>query len=398
MRKKILIAVSIFLGMIIFLNSSYTIIEKVQDENIFQNTPAVIIEDKGIENTEEETNEMSSGRVQNLVVEVLSGEKKGNKYNATYTVSAREDSTFKFDILKVGDKVYLTIDERMEEPLVYVSGIQRHTALAVLAIIFLLSIVIVGRKKGVKTIISLAITIAIVFFWALPRIINGASPLWVAIAVSSVITIVTYIIISGFNKKTVAAILGTVGGLLLSVLVVLIFGYVTRLSGLNEETMYLFFLPQGIKFDLVEIIFAGIIIGALGACMDMAMSIASALEEIKKENPSAGKVTLFKAGMNIGKDVMGTNTNTLILAYVGSSLTILILYMAYGMSFSEIADVEVVAEAIIRSLAGSIGLIGVIPLTAFISSLLYSKNGEYEEYEDSDEYEEDEDELYEEEE
>ena len=95
---------------------------------------------------------------------------------------------------------------------------------------------------------------------------------------------------------------------------------------------------------------------------------------------------------------MGTNTNTLILAYVGSSLTILILYMAYGMSFSEIADVEVVAEAIIRSLAGSIGLIGVIPLTAFISSLLYSKNGEYEEYEDSDEYEEDEDELYEEEE
>ena len=121
-------------------------------------------------------------------------------------------------------------------------------------------------------------------------------------------------------------------------------------------------------------------------------------EEIKKENPSAGKVTLFKAGMNIGKDVMGTNTNTLILAYVGSSLTILILYMAYGMSFSEIADVEVVAEAIIRSLAGSIGLIGVIPLTAFISSLLYSKNGEYEEYEDSDEYEEDEDELYEEEE
>ena len=110
----------------------------------------------------------------------------------------------------------------------------------------------------------------------------------------------------------------------------------------------------------------------------MSMSIASALEEIKKENPTADRGTLFRSGMNIGKDVMGTNTNTLILAYVGSSLTILILYMAYGMSFAEIADVEVVSEAIIRSLAGSIGLIGVIPLTAFISSLLYSsKEDEY---------------------
>ena len=142
--------------------------------------------------------------------------------------------------------------------------------------------------------------------------------------------------------------------------------------------MYLVYLPQGTEFDLVEIIFAGIIIGALGACMDISMSIASALDEIKKENPEASQSTLFKAGMNIGKDVMGTNTNTLILAYVGSSLTILILYMAYGMSFAEIADVEVVAEAIIRSLAGSIGIIGVIPLTAFISSMLYSsKNKKY---------------------
>lgn len=394
LKKKIVLVISFLLFSLVFVNFSYGMItEKVSDENIFQNTPAVIVENKGIEEVEDETSEMSSGRTQNLVVEVLSGEKKGQRYNATYTVSARKDSSFKFDELKVGDKVYLTIDERMEEPLVYVSGIQRHTSLLVLAIIFLLLIVLVGKKQGIKTIISLGITVAIIFVWALPSIINGASPLWVAIAVSSVITIVTYIIISGFNKKTVAAMLGTVGGLLLSALVVLVFGKIARLSGLNEESMYLYFLPQGTQFDLVEIIFAGIIIGALGACMDIAMSIASSLEEIKKENPTASRSTLFKAGMNIGKDIMGTNTNTLILAYVGSSLTILIVYMAYGMSFSEIADVEVVTEAVLRSLAGSIGLIGVIPLTAFISSLLYSKDDEYEYIEEDEEeleYEEEE--------
>lgn len=394
LKKKIVLVISFLLFSLVFVNFSYGMItEKVSDENIFQNTPAVIVENKGIEEVEDETSEMSSGRTQNLVVEVLSGEKKGQRYNATYAVSARKDSSFKFDELKVGDKVYLTIDERMEEPLVYVSGIQRHTSLLVLAIIFLLLIVLVGKKQGIKTIISLGVTVAIIFAWALPSIINGASPLWVAIAVSSVITIVTYIIISGFNKKTVAAMLGTVGGLLLSALVVLVFGKIARLSGLNEESMYLYFLPQGTQFDLVEIIFAGIIIGALGACMDIAMSIASSLEEIKKENPTASRSTLFKAGMNIGKDIMGTNTNTLILAYVGSSLTILIVYMAYGMSFSEIADVEVVTEAVLRSLAGSIGLIGVIPLTAFISSLLYSKDDEYEYIEEDEEeleYEEEE--------
>lgn len=394
LKKKIVLVISFLLFSLVFVNFSYGMItEKVSDENIFQNTPAVIVENKGIEEVEDETSEMSSGRTQNLVVEVLSGEKKGQRYTATYAVSARKDSSFKFDELKVGDKVYLTIDERMEEPLVYVSGIQRHTSLLVLAIIFLLLIVLVGKKQGIKTIISLGVTVAIIFVWALPSIINGASPLWVAIAVSSVITIVTYIIISGFNKKTVAAMLGTVGGLLLSALVVLVFGKIARLSGLNEESMYLYFLPQGTQFDLVEIIFAGIIIGALGACMDIAMSIASSLEEIKKENPTASRSTLFKAGMNIGKDIMGTNTNTLILAYVGSSLTILIVYMAYGMSFSEIADVEVVTEAVLRSLAGSIGLIGVIPLTAFISSLLYSKDDEYEYIEEDEEeleYEEEE--------
>lgn len=384
MLKKRVIVIVFLLFSLVFSDFSYAVIEKVEDENIFQNTPAVIVKNNGVENVEDELDEMSSGRVQNLVVEVLSGDKKGKQYNATYTVMAREGSNFEFDILKEGDKVYLTIDERMEEPLVYVSGIQRHNSLLILAIIFLLAILVIGKKQGIKTIISLIITIIIVFFWALPSIINGASPLWVAIGVSSVITILTYIIISGFHKKTIAAILGTVGGLLLSALIVLIFGKAARLSGLNEESMYLAFLPQGTQFDLVEIIFAGIIIGALGACMDMAMSIASALEEIKKENPSANRRTLFKAGMNIGKDVMGTNTNTLILAYVGSSLTILILYMAYGMSFSEIADIEIISEAIIRSLAGSIGLIGVIPLTAFVSSLLYTRDN-YEEIEEEDE-------------
>jgi len=213
LKKKLGFILVLVLLTLICVNVSYAMIEeKVEDENIFQNTPAVIIKDNGIVNSENGMDEMSSGRIQNVVVEVLSGEKRGTKYNATYTVMAKEGEPFEYDILQEGDKVYLTIDERMEEPMVYISGIQRHNSLILLAIIFLFSILLVGKKQGLKTIISLAITIGIMFFWTLPAIINGASPVWTAILASSVITIISYVLISGFHKKTLAAAIGTVGG------------------------------------------------------------------------------------------------------------------------------------------------------------------------------------------
>lgn len=370
--KKMIVSMICFIIMFLLQNVQATQMMNVQDQNISQKVPAVVKKDKGIAKSED-AYEGANSRQQNIVVEILSGEKKGKEYTARYDIMSSENSKFKFDKLKVGDKVYLTIDENHEETMVYVSGVQRQNSLLILGIIFLLAILILGRMQGVKTIISLFVTVGMIFYWALPKIVNGSSPILVTLVVCAVTTIVTYLLISGFTKKTLASSIGTVGGVLVAGLIAIIFSNISRLSGFNEESMYLPFLPQGINFDLIEILISGILIGALGACMDVSISIASAIKEIKTESPKIDTKGLFKSGMNIGKDVMGTMTNTLILAYVGSSITLLILYMGYNMGVTEIVNIEAITEAIIRSLAGSLGLIAVIPITALISSLLYGK-------------------------
>ncbi|MDD2627932.1 MAG: YibE/F family protein [Clostridia bacterium] len=358
--------------------TNFIVASEVDEENIFQKEPAVITKIIGIYDGEE-TDEISSGKVQRIVVKITKGAKKGKEYEATHNLMTNTGTVFAFDELKVGDKVYVTIDERTDTPEVFVSGIQRQLSLLLLVILFLALVLIIGKMKGLKTIISILVTIILVFGYAFPQIIKGTSPILVSIIICAISTVTTFTLISGFNKKTVAAIIGNLGGVVLTGIIAMIFGRFGRLSGVNEETMFLAFLPQGTNLDLIEILLAGIIIGALGACMDVAMSIASALEELKKENPKITKNALFKSGLNIGKDVMGTMTNTLILAYVGSSIGVLILYMAYNMSTVEIINVEALTEAIIRSISGSIGIIGVIPLTAFISSILYSKSNQDEE-------------------
>ena len=132
----------------------------------------------------------------------------------------------------------------------------------------------------------------------------------------------------------------------------------------------LLYIPQGIQFEFKDLLFAGIILGALGAVMDVSVSIASAIEEIYKANRKLSQKELFLSGMNIGKDMMGTMSNTLILAYTGSSIPLLLLFMAYETSIVKIINLDIIATEIVRSLSGSIGLILTIPITAAVSAFL----------------------------
>ena len=155
-----------------------------------------------------------------------------------------------------------------------------------------------------------------------------------------------------------------------------VFGMWMKLSGLSEETYMLTTLPNGINFNFRGIMFSGIIIGALGSCMDVGMSIASAIAELKQEAPDMTTGKLIKSGMNIGKDIMGTMTNTLILAYIGSSLTYVLLFIGFEMPMYDILNHEMISEEILRSLAGSMGLVCTIPLTAIVSGLIMGGKGE----------------------
>ena len=213
-------------------------------------------------------------------------------------------------------------------------------------------------------------------------IFKGDNAIILSVGTSMLVILGTFIIIGGFNKKITTAAIGTLGGVISAGLMALIFNHLAKMSGACEDAIQLSVSMSTINFDFRDLLFAGIIVSALGACMDVGMSIASSLDEIKMKNSDITWKELFKSGMNIGRDVIGTMTNTLILAYVGGSLTLILLFMACNMSIIDILNKETIAEQIISAIAGSMGVIYTVPITSFIYSVLnkdkviYKKNSE----------------------
>lgn len=276
-----------------------------------------------------------------------------------------------------GDRVIIAIDNSGLEEQLYISDFYRNHVLLYLVIAFLLLLIVIGRLKGLKSIITISLTMALVFKILIPGILSGQNPLVLSIGISAVITMITICIVSDINKKSFAAIIGTVSGVIIAAIISIVVGNTITITGMMpDEAAKLLFLPNDIAMNYKNLLFSGIIIGALGAVMDIAMSIASSIQEIYLANPNQSKKSLFKAGMAVGHDIMGTMSNTLILAYAGSSLPLLLLLSASGESFLSITNMDIVATEIIRSLAGSIGLILTIPITAYISVLLLKKGNE----------------------
>lgn len=307
-------------------------------------------------------------------LEILSGEYKGRIFDITHVLT---DSPAYDIIVEPGDKVLVGIEELEGGSIeVYISEYLRDSYVLGLAVFFILLLIVVGRLKGLKTVITLALTVLLVLKVILPGLLMGYNPILLVVVVSFVITIMTIVVVGGFNMKSLAAIIGILGGVLSAGLIAFIIGTKVRLTGLSsQEAMMLLYIPQGIKFNFSDLLFAGIILGALGAVMDVGMSIASAIEEIKTVNPHLTSKQLIISGMNVGRDIMGTMANTLILAYTGSSIPLLLVFTAYDEPFIKIINLDLIATQVVRSLAGSIGLILTIPLTAVAAGLLakYSK-------------------------
>ena len=198
-----------------------------------------------------------------------------------------------------------------------------------------------------------------------------------SILTSAIVISLTFIIIGGLKKKTFTAALGTIGGVVLAGLVALLFNNWAKLSGWQEEAVFLSTSTEGINFNFRELLFAGIVIAALGACMDVGMSIASALDELKIQNPNMTWKELFKSGMNIGRDVIGTMTNTLILAYVGGTLNLILVFVAMDFSLTDIINKEIIATDIMSALAGSMGVVFTIPVTAIVYALFNKEKTAY---------------------
>jgi len=275
--------------------------------------------------------------------------------------------------LQKNDKIIVNIEEFTEQSnKIYIVGYYRLTGVISMVFLFFLLLIILAGKQGLKTIISLLISIILIFQILIPQILNGHNAIILTLIISLLVTILTLTLIAGINKKALIAILGTLTGLIIAIIISYVFAKLSYLNGLStEEARTLFY-----KFPNINphgIFLSGIIIAALGAVMDVAMSIASSLQEIKDARPDIGLRKLFKSGIKVGRDIIGTMSNTLIFAYVGVSLPLLLLYQEYGDSFKIFVNLDFITDEIVRSIGGSIGLIAVIPMTSLFAAFLYSK-------------------------
>lgn len=280
---------------------------------------------------------------------------------------------YRIEVAK-NDQVIVAIDEMGEEKQIYISDYYRNNILIILVFIFLALLILIGKVKGFKSVITISLTMFLIFKVLIPGILNGYNSLILSIVISTIITIVTIFIVSGLNKKSLAAIIGTVSGVVIAGVISVIVGNTIEITGMMpDEAAMLQYLPNAISLNYKNLLFSGILLGALGAVMDVAMSIASSIKEIYNANASIQSRSLFKAGMAVGHDIMGTMANTLILAYTGSSIPLLLILNASGESFASIVNMDIVATEVVRSLAGSIGLIVTIPITAFVSVIFLKK-------------------------
>ena len=310
-------------------------------------------------------------KVQILSIKILSGEHKGELVEIENPIS----SNYAYNIeVEKGDKVLVGI-EVLEDDMadIYITSFLRQNEIFIILVIFMLLIALIGGKKGIKSIFTLIMTLFLVVKVFLPLILKGVNPIPVSIGISILMTVITLFVISGVNAKSISAIIGTCSGVLIAGLISYIVGTRTHITGLSaEEATALMNFHENI--DFTNLLFSGIIIGALGAIMDVGMSIASSIEEVYKANNKLSRKDLFRSGMNVGRDIMGTMTNTLILAYTGSSIPLLLLFMSYDSSMIKLLNLDIIATEIIRSISGSIGLVLTIPLTALVATILINKN------------------------
>ena len=237
--------------------------------------------------------------------------------------------------------------------------------------LFLLSLYLVGGKNGLKSAAGLLFTLFCIVYLLFPMIYRGVSPFLAALIICAVTTAATLGLVAGCSVKSLCAALGTLFGVLVSGISAALFGYFAGISGLNVSTVEsLLFVGQVTEIRVGELLFAGILISALGAVMDVAMSVASTLNELHLKNPAMSRSELFASGMNVGKDMMGTMSNTLILAFAGGSLGTLMLNYAYDLPYAQIVNSYQIGIEIMQGVSGSIGIILTVPLVSLISSLM----------------------------
>ena len=309
---------------------------------------------------------------QSLIVRVKTGRYAGQQMLAENTVGPIYGTP-----MAVGDGVTVGLSTYADGTVrCYIYEYDRFPGLLMVVAAFLLVTVLVGGKVGLKSLVSLGLTVAALIFILLPLLLRGWPTIPTTFLIAVLVTAATFVILGGVERKTVCACLGTLAGIALATAFGLTAQWLLRIDGYRQEyAEALLQLRQTGEsgIGISGLVTAGVIVSALGAVMDVAMSISSAVQELTRVNPELTAKALLKSGMNIGRDMVGTMTNTLILAILGSGLTLVVYIYSLGLQPWQLLSSAYMSLEAISAVASSIGVMLAVPLTAAVCAVSFGK-------------------------
>lgn len=313
---------------------------------------------------------------QKLELLVTDGRLKGK----TITVENGAMATTNVIEYKKGDTVMVTAEKTVEnKDLYYITDYIRSSSLYWLFGLFVVLTVVIGRKRGILSLVGMGFSFLVIFTFVLPQISSGTDPVFVAILAAFMIIPVSFILSHGFSKKTLAAMIGTSIALILTGMLASFFVEFVRLTGFASEEANFVQSAKNNLIDIKGLLLAGMIIGILGILDDITITQAAIVAQLKKASPDLSFSAVYARAMDVGRDHIASVVNTLILVYTGASLPLLLLFIDNPVPFSQVINYEMLAEEIVRTLVGSIGLILAIPITTVIADFLIHDREEQQE-------------------
>ena len=306
---------------------------------------------------------------QRLLVKILEGDQAGEEHKVMNNISRLHNV-----YLQPSDEFILLIRQRGDAKIYWPFNHDRAGAVYWMLGLMVALILIMGKIQGLNSIVSLYFTGSLLIGVLIPGLFAGLNPVLLTIVLMAIKIVVNFLLVAGYNRKSLVAMLGTLGGVIVAGVTAQFFGEMAQLNGLYlDKGEDLIYLGSNNQLQVRWLLFVAIMVSALGAVMDVAISMVSSYHELREVSPEQPESERLIATINIGRDIMGTMTNTLILAFVGSSLTTIMMVWGFQMPVIQFMNIPAISLAMIHGLAGSIGLIMTIPITVLFASLVYNR-------------------------
>lgn len=323
----------------------------------------------GVDDSEVHTSGLSHIGFQILEIEILNTRFKGIKIQASNSLNGQIDLE---NLYHVNDTVIAAIIMDKDGNIEHVKAVDlyRQNSLLAMFIVFTIALLLYAGAVGVKALISFVLSIFIIWEILVKQILAGHPPLITTTFTLVLLSGIIIFMVAGINRKGMTAFLGTIAGLAVTLFATLFFGNQIGLLGMTQPYVNALIFSGYYDLDIRQIFYSAIVLGASGAAMDIAMDIAASMEEIRTKKPDISAKELIKSGFTVGRQVIGTMTTTLLLAYSGGYLTLLMIFRVKDPSFMRMINLKIVAAEIMRTLIGSLGLVMVAPITALLGGII----------------------------